>query len=45
MADGRDIRFCPYCCMMQFNVTGKAEDGSVFCENCGIDVLIRELIR
>jgi len=43
MAGEKDIRFCPYCCQMQFEVTGK--EGAVFCEICGIDVEIKELVK
>ncbi len=46
MADGdRDVRFCPYCCQQDFDVSGKSEEGSVFCEICGIDIPVAELIR
>jgi hypothetical protein len=41
---GPDRRFCPYCFMQQFEVTDTSE-GSVYCEVCGIDILVRELAR
>jgi uncharacterized Zn finger protein (UPF0148 family) len=42
MTEQGNIRYCPYCGMMSFEVSG--EDGSVFCEYCGIDVETKELI-
>jgi ribosomal protein S27E len=36
--------FCPYCFMQQFEVTDSSE-GNVYCEVCGIDIPVRELVR
>lgn len=44
-ASGKDIRFCPYCAQSEFDGTGKGEEGPLYCEICGIDVPIKELIR
>ena len=39
----KDIRFCPYCSMMQFDM---AEAGAnVHCELCGIDVAVEDLVE
>jgi len=43
--EGPDKRFCPYCFMQQFEVSETATDGSVYCEVCGIDILIKELVK
>ncbi len=40
----RDMRFCPYCFLQQFDVSG-LEGGTVFCEVCGIDVEVKELTK
>lgn len=40
----RDVRFCPYCGQMSFDVLGQRE-GSVYCEFCGVDVAIAELVK
>lgn len=42
--EGPDKRFCPYCFMQQFEVSDTTE-GSVYCEVCGIDILIKELVK
>ncbi|HZX60572.1 MAG TPA: secretin and TonB N-terminal domain-containing protein [Candidatus Methylomirabilis sp.] len=43
MAEKRDIRFCPYCSLMEFDM---ATAGTiVHCEMCGIDVPADELIE
>ncbi|MGH7432931.1 MAG: hypothetical protein ACREJL_04170 [Candidatus Methylomirabilales bacterium] len=39
----QDIRFCPYCSMMQFDMA--EVEVSVHCEVCGIDVAAEELIE
>ncbi len=39
-----DVRFCPYCGQMSFNVMGLRE-GSVYCEFCGVDVPVAELVK
>jgi hypothetical protein len=38
----RDVRFCPYCFLQQFDMTGR-EDAVVYCEMCGVDVEVRSL--
>lgn len=40
----RDVRFCPYCGQMSFDVAGQRE-ASVYCEFCGVDVPIAELVK
>jgi hypothetical protein len=40
---GTDKRFCPYCFMQQFEVT-ETSAGSVYCEVCGLDVAIKDLV-
>ncbi|MFQ5882003.1 MAG: hypothetical protein ACE5I9_05965 [Candidatus Methylomirabilales bacterium] len=44
MAEEKDIRFCPYCSLMQFNMA-TVEGKSVHCEMCGVDVPVEELVR
>ena len=39
-----EIRFCPFCGQMSFAVMAE-EQGSVYCEFCGIDVAIEELVK
>jgi hypothetical protein len=41
----RDVRFCPYCFLQQFDLTGRGEETTVYCEMCGVDVEIRSLAR
>ena len=36
--------FCPFCFLQQFEVT-EASQGTVYCDNCGIDVPIKDLVR
>ena len=36
--------FCPFCFMQQFEVT-VASQGSVYCDVCGIDIPIKDLVR
>jgi transcription elongation factor Elf1 len=36
--------FCPFCFMQQFDVT-EASSGTVYCDNCGIDVPVKDLVR
>lgn len=36
--------FCPFCFMQQFEVAEGAA-GSVYCEVCGIDVPVRDLVK
>jgi hypothetical protein len=38
-----DVRFCPFCGQMSFTVS-PSEEGSVYCEFCGVDVAISELV-
>jgi uncharacterized Zn finger protein (UPF0148 family) len=40
---GKETRFCPYCGMSSFELTGEEEE-LVYCEYCGIDVKVKELI-
>ena len=40
---GKETRFCPYCGMSAFELSGR-EEGVVFCEYCGIDVEVKDLI-
>jgi hypothetical protein len=42
--EGLEQRFCPYCFMQQFDVSDTTE-GSVYCDICGIDVPIKELVK
>lgn len=39
----KEARFCPYCGMSSFELSGEAAD-VVYCEYCGIDVEVQELI-
>ncbi len=41
---GRDIRFCPYCFLQQFDMANR-DSGTVYCEMCGVDVEIRALAK
>jgi len=41
---GRDVRFCPYCGQMSFDVLDLRE-GSVYCEFCGVDIAIADLVK
>jgi len=40
----RDLRFCPYCGQMSFDVLGQ-HDGSVYCEFCGVDIAVADLVK
>jgi len=42
---GSDVRFCPYCAQISFDVIGRDEEGYVYCEVCGVDIPIKELIQ
>ena len=42
-SERKDIRYCPYCGMSSFEVSGD-EEGLVYCEYCGVDVDAKELI-
>jgi hypothetical protein len=39
----KEIRFCPYCSVMQFDMA--EVEASVHCEVCGIDVAAEELVE
>ena len=41
---GRDFRFCPYCFQQMFEVSGETGEW-VYCEICGIDVEVKELVK
>ncbi len=43
MAQERDIRFCPFCSVMEFDMAEVG--GSVHCEVCGIEVAVEDLVR
>lgn len=40
----RDVRFCPYCGQMSFDVLAQRQ-GSVYCEFCGVDVPVADLVK
>ena len=42
MAQEQDIRFCPYCSLMEFNMA--TVENLVHCELCGVDVPVEELV-
>ena len=39
----KGARFCPYCGMISFELSGEEEE-FVYCEYCGVDVEVKELI-
>lgn len=41
---GREIRFCPYCFQMTFEVSEITGDWT-FCEICGVDVQVKDLVK
>jgi hypothetical protein len=41
---GRDMRFCPYCFQQAFDVSNETGEW-VFCEMCGVDVEIKDLVK
>lgn len=43
MGQEKEIRFCPYCSLMEFDM--ETVGASVHCEICGIDVPVEELVR
>lgn len=43
-APGLSKPFCPFCFMQQFEVT-EASSGTVYCDNCGIDVPVKDLVK
>jgi hypothetical protein len=38
----RDVRFCPYCFLQQFDMAERG-DLVVYCEMCGVDIEVRSL--
>lgn len=42
-SERKDLRYCPYCAKSSFEVSGD-EEGLVYCEYCGADVEMKELI-
>ncbi len=40
----RDTRFCPYCFQQEFDVSA-LEGSTVYCEVCGIEVEVKELMK
>lgn len=41
---GRDPRFCPYCFQMSFEMS-EIKGEFVFCEICGVDIEVKELVK
>ncbi|MFQ5990546.1 MAG: hypothetical protein ACE5K9_11590 [Candidatus Methylomirabilales bacterium] len=39
----RDVRFCPYCSMMEFDM--ELVGTSVHCDFCGVEILAEELVK
>lgn len=39
----KDIRFCPYCSMMEFDM--ESVGTSVHCDMCGVEILAEELVE
>jgi len=40
----RDVRFCPYCFQQTFDISQVTQD-YVYCEMCGVDVAVKELVK
>lgn len=40
---GHEVRFCPYCFLMAFEPSEIKGDW-IFCEICGVDVEVKELV-
>ena len=40
----RDIRFCPYCFQQTFDMAEVSGEWA-YCEICGVDIDVKELIR
>lgn len=40
----RDIRFCPYCFQQAFDMAAVSGEW-IYCEICGVDIEVKELIR
>ena len=41
---GREVRFCPYCFQMTFEVS-EVKGDYIFCEICGVDVEVKDLVK
>lgn len=42
MTQEKDIRYCPYCSLMEFDLA--TADDHVHCEICGVEVPVEELV-
>ena len=42
MTQEKDIRYCPYCSLMEFDLA--TAENRVHCEICGVDVPVEELV-
>lgn len=40
----REIRYCPYCFQQRFDLS-TIEKKTVYCEVCGINVEVKELVK
>jgi hypothetical protein len=40
----REIRFCPNCFQQEFDISG-IQEGTVYCEVCGINIDVKELVK
>lgn len=40
----REIRFCPFCFQQQFTLS-EIKGDKVYCEVCGVDVEVKELVK
>lgn len=40
----RDVRFCPFCFQQVFDMSETKGDW-VYCEMCGIDIEVKELVK
>ncbi|MEE9172580.1 MAG: hypothetical protein V3W05_06725 [candidate division NC10 bacterium] len=43
MTQDKDIRFCPYCSLMEFDMA--TVETRVHCDLCGVEVPVEELVR
>ncbi len=43
-AVSHDVRFCPYCFQMSFDLS-EIKGDYIFCEICGVDVEVKELVK
>ncbi len=41
---GREVRFCPYCFQMNFEVS-EIKGEWIFCEICGVDIEVKDLVK